>query len=216
VIAMADGAPFWDGLTKHCGGPRDTAIYISNYQDRANGVAPFAFETELTIESRGTKRSCDEILDIDGAPFGEASLPGCCDGDDALQASAKCEQGLKAAPLQLGQASGPGGTRSNESPSESYLTKAGGAGGAAGVAITANAEIVSEYTQPSAHTNAHLHTQAQIDEGPADVPTKKAKKDPNAPKRSPTAWMLFRTATTPSVKEENPGEWCTWHFGVPV
>jgi hypothetical protein len=75
---------------------------------------------------------------------------------------------------------------------------------------------------PSAHTTAHLHTQAQIDEGPnvaregPDVPTKKAKKDPNAPKRSPTAWMLFRTATTPSVKEENPGEWCTWHFGVPV
>jgi hypothetical protein len=78
---MASG-PILDELTKHCGGPRDAAICIANYQDSANGVAPFALETELTIESRGTKRSCDEI-DIDGAPFSKASLPGYCDGDDA-------------------------------------------------------------------------------------------------------------------------------------
>jgi hypothetical protein len=54
VIEKAPINTDWNEVTKHCGGPRDVAICIANYQDRANGVAPSAFETELTIESRGT------------------------------------------------------------------------------------------------------------------------------------------------------------------
>jgi hypothetical protein len=62
-----------------------------------------------------------------------------------------------------------------------------------------------------------------LDEGhnkSEEAPKKKAKKTnassderedgekwsvPNAPKKSLTAWMLFRTATTPSIKADNPG-----------
>lgn len=33
---------------------------------------------------------------------------------------------------------------------------------------------------------------------------KKTKKDPNAPKKALTAWILYSTSVRPKVKEENP------------
>jgi len=184
----------WDGLAK-LNRPRE-----QSYDRSALGTEP------ATKSARGTKRSSDEILDIGcDAPFDEAFAP--CKHGAIVNVETQ-------APLHLVQASGPGITR-NESymyPSPPSLSVGAGGGGVIG------GRLVSVFAQAHRQSPAHAHPAeyACIDEGQtesADVPTKKAKKakkDPNAPRKSLTAWMLFRTATTPYLKAENPGDWCNW------
>lgn len=46
------------------------------------------------------------------------------------------------------------------------------------------------------------------DAGQGGGKKKKAKKDPNQPKRNMSAYFLYSVAIRPEVKEQNPGESC--------